>query len=109
MGSNASEENICASTRVHNANLRGDKHRGVPAEHAARRAAHDVEHDKVNAFGDMFSVNIPYWRPGEATKRYKRDTARRALTGLAAGFVAGPLARQVSPRRIGNGITQAWL
>jgi hypothetical protein len=48
MGSNASEENICASTRVHNANLRGDKHRGVPAEHAARRAAHDVEHVERN-------------------------------------------------------------
>src|SRR5215469_8137663 len=51
MASNAKEENIWASTRAHNANLRArimqtreEKHGGVPVEHAARRAVHNVDH-----------------------------------------------------------------
>jgi hypothetical protein len=53
MGSNASEDNIWASTRVHHANPCGDKHLGVPAEHAARRVAHDVEHVERNTNADV--------------------------------------------------------
>ena len=72
-----SEENIRHSTRVHNANPRGDKHRGASAEHAARRAAHDVEHveGKLTRMARICSARHG---DGRLTIRQKRATRRNA-------------------------------
>jgi hypothetical protein len=53
MGWNASEKNIRASTRVHHATGEETNTEASLLKHAARRAAHDVEHVERNPNADV--------------------------------------------------------
>ena len=60
MGSNASEENIWALTRVQTQTREETNNRGIPVEYAARRAAHDVEHVERNLTRTQPNADVAY-------------------------------------------------
>jgi hypothetical protein len=87
MGSNAYEGNIWGSMRVDNANPRRDWHRGVPAEHAARLAAHDVEHVERNTDADAAYSFRPPLREAGGAPAWTRCNQGPPLHIDASGYV----------------------
>src|SRR5262249_8358297 len=68
-----------------NATPEGKNHGGLPAKHAARRAAHDVEHVERNTNAEYHRICSARHGDGRLTIRQKRATPRKREKDTAKG------------------------